>query len=118
MLKSIFWLLLIVLPTSFIGFMLVIYPRKIVRLHGKFYKKMYRDYIHVESDKIDSLPMLPTDRAMMKGRDFFQREAPEHPEKFVGLVRFYRLLGIIVLSFLMVWLCVFALAVVTGSFRG
>ena len=76
-------------------------PRQIVRLHAQFYKTAYKDALHQDDAQIDRPPMLPTDRALMGSRSRYVREAVDHPEQYPGMITLIRVVGVVILLFVL-----------------
>ena len=75
------------------------FPHKLIELQGKLYRRMYKTYLKMSDDEIDSRYQLPTDRYFMGRRSEFIRFAPEDPKRFTRLILAGRIAGVVMLLF-------------------
>ena len=110
------WAGLLVVLLAF-GGVLMFYPQKIVQSQGKLYRWVYRKFLKISDEEMNSFPMLPTDRSVMVSRSYFVDEAPEHPERFQGLIQLYRLIGLGLGLMSIAVLCLLVLALIAGVLK-
>jgi len=107
------WLVLIIAIPTAISFVLLVWPHKIIMWQGKFYRRIYKDMRGLTDKEIDALYQLPTDRFFMGRRSDFITNAPHTPEKYTHLIRVYRIIGIVILIFVLITVGLLLLATTT-----
>lgn len=84
-------------PVLLMGVLLVLAPHEIIRLQGRFYRRIYKGWLKQTDREMERSWQLPTDRAVMGKRSEFAAEAPENPHRYSTLILWYRIFGVITL---------------------
>lgn len=113
--EGIFWLILLFLVPGLVAFVYIRLPHKIVQFQGKFYQKIYQDMLGMNSEEIDVRYQLPSDKFFMGSRSDFIPNAPETPEKYVRMIRFYRKIGYFILALLLLTLGLLLIGILGGG---
>ena len=116
-LEIILWLLLGFGVPGLLCFVLLCFPREIVRWQGKFYKRAYKDISKLSDEQIDQRYQLPTDRMLMGRRSEFIRQASENPEQYQSLISIYRRMGLALLLMLGIALGFLLIAISSGALQ-
>jgi hypothetical protein len=114
-LGNILWLALIIGIPGLMSFVLSILPHKIVVWQGRFYRWIYKDVRGMTDGDLDAMFQLPTDRFFMGKRSDFIANAPHIPEKYVHLIRAYRIIGLVIFIFWMAAIGLLLLAIAKGE---
>lgn len=104
-------------PVIIGGALLAMYPHEVIRLQGKFYRRIYKGVLQRSDSEIDAPFMFPIDRVMMGKRSEFIQEAVENPQKYSSLMVFYRILGVVVLLFGFGACALAVLAAIVGALK-
>lgn len=110
------WLLLGLGIPTMLAVVLLVIPHRIIQLQGRFYRKVYRDMLKLTDNQIDDFRRLPTDEATMGKRSDFIRQAPEDPRKYKRLIFMYRIVGGVLVAFIVLAFSLLALAFWSGVF--
>lgn len=82
------------------GVFLLFFPHKIVQFQGFFYRRIYKDHSKKTDEEIDAMYRFPTRSFGGKPSEFI-RHAEADPRRYTGLIRWYRILGFVMLVFLL-----------------
>lgn len=83
-------------------------PQTIVRWQAQFYRTAYKTMLKRSDEEIDQPFQFPWDRALMGRRSEFIVRGNEAPESYTGLLKGYRIFGVIGL---VMFGCVFSIAI-------
>ena len=88
------WVLLTIVVPTVIGTFMIVAPGRFIQIQARAYRKVYSNAYGISDKEVGKLPMLPTDRMLIRNMQEFIEIAPDHPEKFGNYIAALRLFGI------------------------